>query len=234
MSVSHDFWKGLICAEAVIYTAYMLFGLYVYSYQGQYSYNPANQGITPFAWQTAGNVLGLIGALIAACMYGNIGIKVLYANVGRELLKFPPLESHKGKLLWIVIVPVYWILAFVVGAAIPQISNFSSLVGATCILQFTYTFPPILMIGYKAQRDAILPEETFDPRTGIVVRKDAGIKRYMRGLRKHWLINSWDMILFLGAASTAALGTYASIMLLIQGYQDNPSQAAFSCQSPSG
>ncbi|KAI9852675.1 MAG: hypothetical protein M1838_006132 [Thelocarpon superellum] len=229
-----DFWKGLICAEAVIYTAYMIFGLFVYAYQGQYAFNPANQGITPYNFQTAGNVLGLISALIAACMYGNIGIKVLYANVGRELLHFPPLESRGGKMIWIGLVPLYWILAFVVGSAIPQISNFSSLVGAACILQFTYTFPPILMLGFKAQRDSILPEETFDPQTGLVTRVDSGMARWMRGLRRDLLINAWDAFFAIGAAATATLGIYASVVLLIQGYQDNPSQAAFSCKSPSG
>lgn len=39
-----DFWKGLICAEVFIYVCYMFFGLFVYSYQGQYAFNPAMQG----------------------------------------------------------------------------------------------------------------------------------------------------------------------------------------------
>jgi hypothetical protein len=43
------------------------------------------------------------------------------------------------------------------------------------------------MLGFKAQRDAILPEETFDPRTGRVERMDYGFKRWMRGLKKDLL-----------------------------------------------
>jgi hypothetical protein len=34
-------------------------------------------------------------------------------------------------------------LAWVIAAAIPQISNLTSFVGAACILQFSYTFPPM-------------------------------------------------------------------------------------------
>ena len=36
------------------------------------------------------------------------------------------------------LVPIYWALAFIVAAAIPQIANLTSFVGAACILQFTY------------------------------------------------------------------------------------------------
>lgn len=38
-----DFWKALICAETFIYVVYLFFGLFVYSYQGQYVINPAYQ-----------------------------------------------------------------------------------------------------------------------------------------------------------------------------------------------
>ena len=124
------------------------------------------------------NVFNLVSGLIAAVLYGNIGIKVLYANVGRDLLKFPPLESTKGKWIWVGLVPLYWICAFIVGSAIPQFSVFSSFVGAAFILQFTYTFPPFLLIGFKCQRDAMLPEETFDPHTGRVSRVDYGFGRW--------------------------------------------------------
>lgn len=82
---------------------------------------------------------------------------------------------------------IYLGVAFVVSESIPRISVLSAFVGATCILQFKYTFPPILMLGFKAQRDAILPKETFDPRTGRVERMDYGFKRWMRGLKKDLL-----------------------------------------------
>lgn len=89
-----DFWKGMIFAQVnpsllsfltslsscffqlVIVTVYMVFGIYVYAFQGQFAINPANQGISQFGLQTAGNVLTLISGIIAAALYGNIGIKV--------------------------------------------------------------------------------------------------------------------------------------------------------------
>lgn len=176
-----DFWKGMICAEVLIYVCYMVYGCFCYAIQGQYVFNPSYQGVSPYGWQTFGNVLGLITGLIAAVLYGNIGIKVLYNNIGRDVFKFPILESKKGKWIWSAFVPIYWIAAWVIASSVPQITSWIVFVGAACILQFTYTFPPFLMVGFKSQRDAILPEETFDPLTGSVNHVDSGVKRWVRG-----------------------------------------------------
>ncbi|KAI9683299.1 MAG: hypothetical protein M1822_006164 [Bathelium mastoideum] len=229
-----DFWKGLVCADVLIFCLYLFFGCFVYGYQGQYAFNPAYQGIDPYGWQTVGNVFGVITGLIAACLYGNIGIKVLYANVGRDLLHWPVLESKKGKWIFVPFVPIYWALAFIVTLSIPQFSNFSALVGAACILQFTYTFPPILMLGFKAQLHAILPEEKFDPHTGRVERVDSGFKRWMRGLRKDFFLNTWDLVYFLGAVVTAILGIYSAIYSMAAAYNSNPNLTGWGCQSPTG
>jgi hypothetical protein len=56
----------------------------------------------------------LVAAIIAAGLYGNIGIKVLYVHVLQELFGFPTLVSKSGKYIWVVAVIVYWSIAFVV------------------------------------------------------------------------------------------------------------------------
>jgi hypothetical protein len=43
-----------------------------------HSFNPSFQGVSVYGWQTAGNIITLICGLIAAGLYGNIGIKVRY------------------------------------------------------------------------------------------------------------------------------------------------------------
>lgn len=103
----------------------------MYSFQGQFTVLVSNQGLSPYVWQSITNGMGLVSALILACLsvhppccspwepisvtypnrYGNVGIKVLYANVGIGLLKFPELTSSRGKLIFAVIVPIYWLLA---------------------------------------------------------------------------------------------------------------------------
>jgi len=227
-----DFWKGLLCADIFIYCVYMFFGIFVYSYQGQYAFNPVMQGLSPFGWQTACNIMNIITGLIAAALYGNIGIKVAYIDVFQELLKAPPLTTKPGKILWVGLVPLYWAIAFVVCAAIPQFSFISGLVGAVCILQFTYTFPAILAFGYQIQKDAMTDEEHFNPQTGVYTKIDTGLRRLWRGYKVKWLLNTLNFVYFLGALTTAALGIYSSVLGLISAFNGSSAATSFGCASP--
>jgi hypothetical protein len=230
-----DFWKGFICAEIFIIVVYLTMGMVVYSAQGQFAYNPAYQGIpnSAYHWQTLGNAISFISGLIAALLYGNIGVKVFYAAVLRDVFHFPPLDEKKGKWLWVGIIPIYWGLAFIIAAAIPQVSNLSAFVGAACILQFSYTFPPILMVGFNAQKDAIRPDEGYDPTTGQVIKSDSGFKRFMRGYMVKWHINTFDVLYFLGALSVAGLGIYASCTGMHETFAST-AITPFSCTNPAG
>jgi hypothetical protein len=232
-----DFWKAMICAQVFIYICYIFFGCFVYGYQGQYSVNPAYQGVNPYAWQTFGNVLAVLSGLIAAGLYGNIGIKVLYNNLFVEFLKAPPLTSRGGKIWWIVMVPIYWTLAFIIGAAIPNFFALSALIAALCIMQFSYTFPPMLYLAFAIKSGAMLPGEGFNPATGQVTLHDRGMKRIIRGFFaggltswRPWL-NMFNIIFMLGSAATAGLGAYSAIEQLIAAFQ-NPAITAFTCTSP--
>lgn len=76
-------------------------GVFVYSYQGQYVLGIAYQGVSKYAWQTVGNVMGLITGIIAAGLYGNIGIKVAYYSIVEDMFHGPALTSHAGKVIWV-------------------------------------------------------------------------------------------------------------------------------------
>jgi hypothetical protein len=45
-------------------------GLYVYSFQGQFTLAVAFQGVSKYSWQTVGNVFNLISTVIAGGLYG--------------------------------------------------------------------------------------------------------------------------------------------------------------------
>ncbi len=62
-------------AQLFIYIIYMFYGLFMYGYQGQYVVNPSYLGISKYSLQTAGNVFAMVSAIIAAALYGNIGVK---------------------------------------------------------------------------------------------------------------------------------------------------------------
>jgi len=59
----------------------MIFVLFAYSYQCQFVFNPVQQGLSLYNYQTAANSCYIMMGFIAAAMYGNIGIKIVYHNV---------------------------------------------------------------------------------------------------------------------------------------------------------
>ena len=200
----------------------------------RYSYQLAYQGVSPYGWQTAGNILAVISGIIAAGLYGNIGIKVLYNNILADLFRAPPLNTKAGKILWVIIVPIYWTIAFVVAASIPDFFGLVSVVAAFCIIQFCYSFPPLLALGYFVQRDSIRASEGegFNPVTGQVIRKGSGLRRWVRGfVSGPWYMNVWNIIYLGGALATAGLGAYAAIQGMIVVFE-NPQINAFTCTSP--
>jgi hypothetical protein len=101
-------------------------------------------------------------------------------------------------------------------------------------MQFTYTFPPLLMLGFAIQRDAInvTEGEGFDPSTGLTIRSDAGAKRWSRGfLAGRWYVKAFNLIVAVGALVTAGLGMYSSIEGIIEAFQGGRN-TAFSCRGP--
>lgn len=232
MKRPRDFLKAMWGAQFFIYTCYMVYGCYVYFWQGQYAYQLSYQGVSPYGWQVVGNILAVISGLIAAALYGNIGIKVLYNNLFMELFHAPSLLTRRGKILWACIVPVYWTIAFILAAAIPDFFGLTSLTAAVCFVQFTYSFPPMIAFGYLIQKNAMQEGEGFDPATGQVIYHDRGVKRWVRGFfAKQWYLNAWHVIYAGGALAVSGLGTYAAIEALITAFK-NPQINAFSCQSP--
>jgi hypothetical protein len=190
------------------------------------------QGLSPYSWQTATNIMNLITGLIAAALYGNIGLKVLYLEVLQDVFGFPPLTVRRGKFLWAALVPIYWALAFIIGAAIPQFSYISGLIGALFILSFTYTLPALLALGFWIKKDAMTEGERFDPATGSTNYVDTGAKRWVRGFMKRPVFNTWNFIYVLGSLATTALGMYSSIEGLISAFSGTSAATSFGCSPP--
>lgn len=82
------------------------------------------------------------------------------------------------------------------------------------------------------RKNAILPEEGFDPATGSLGRTDSGLRRWVRGFfGKKWYMNIFNLLYMLGALAMAALGSYGAIENLISAFASGATNS-FVCKSP--
>ncbi|KAJ5721229.1 uncharacterized protein N7483_009163 [Penicillium malachiteum] len=232
-----DFIKAMWGAQFFIYSVYLTYGCVVYYLQGQYSFNPSYMGVSIYGWQTLGNMVTLVAALISAGLYGNIGIKVVYNNILVDILKVPPMESRRGKLIYALLVPIWWIIAYIIAAAIPDFDGFVSVMSASMLLNLSYTLPPLFALGYDIQKNTIdeAAGDGFDPTTGQISRSSWGMKRLVRGFfaggKFQVAINIWHVIYFLASLAMCGLGMWAAIVGLIDAFEGTELNS-FSCVSP--
>ena len=179
-----------------------------------YSFSPSYLGVSVYGWQTAGNMITLLAALIAAGLYGNIGIKVMYNNLLTDVFNAPPLITRTGKILYAIIVPIWWIIAFIIAAAIPDYFGFVSVIAASTLLNLTYTMPPLFALGYDIQKNAIRGQG-FDPATGDTHRTETTVARWWRGFWSGGSFqvakNIWHVLYVLCSLSMCGLGMYAAV-----------------------
>ena len=90
-----------------------------------------------------------------------------------------------------------------------------------------------MFVGYLVQRGASLPGEGFDPVTGQTTRHDSGMKRWVRGYKKHFFINTFTTLYFLAGLACSGMGTWAAIEGLIQVFGPGGTVAtSFGCAVP--
>lgn len=227
----------------------MFHGLFVYGYQGQYSINPSYLGISEYRLQVAANTFAMVAILIAAALYGNIGIKgectgpifgsaadhempVIYNGILMEWFRAPDLTRRPGKIVFAVLIPIYWAIAYAIAAGIPNFSGLTAVATSICVLQFTYTFPPLLSIAFYIKKHAMVDGDGFDASTGRTIRADSGFSRLRRGLLgRRWYANIGNFFYFLGALALAGLGAYSSIEVLKDAFAKG-STSSYVCKSP--
>jgi hypothetical protein len=90
-----------------------------------------------------------------------------------------------------------------------------------------------LKIGFEVKKGAMLPDEHYDEVTNKYIRKDEGVKRWMRGFRKTWMLTSFNIFYLLGALVVCAMGMYSAIKALMTAFGDGGTIAtSFGCTSP--
>lgn len=171
--------------------------------------------------------------MLLLVMYFNIGMKTVYIEVFQEILNFPPITTRKGRWMWYALGPVYWIVAFIVAASVPNLNGVSGLVGALLILNFTYTFPAILYVGYSCHIGARLSGEGFNPITRVTTRLDNGWRRWVRGYSQNLWLNIASTLYAMGGLTLSGMGSWAAIEALIVFFSGASSIAtSWGCAAP--
>ena len=81
-------------------------------------------------------------------------------------------------------------------------------IAAASILQLSYTFLPVMFLGFQIKKGAFQSGEEVDPATLRTVHVDGGMKRWTRGEKQSALLNSLLLIFFSGSLTTAVLGLH--------------------------
>jgi len=220
-------------AQLIIMVIYVMYGIVGYSLQGQYVLPLAYQGVSYYAWQSVGNVVTMLTVTIAACLLSNIGVKVTYIAIVENWFNGPPLVSRTGRIIWTIMVPVYWAIAFIISTAIPQVQTLQGLIGAAFLLQFSYTFPPLMQLGFDIMADAMKADPPYVPGRPVQridTWKDAS--RWRRGIMtgRVWF-KGMNFALFIASAATAVLGIYGA-GVTIQVTFENGAATSFGCAAP--
>jgi len=129
----------------------------------------------------------------------------------------------------------YWALSFIVASAIPQVQTITGLIAAVAIMQFTYTFPPILRFGYDVITDAMAADAPYVPGQGTRGRVDTWNQwsRWKRGLfGGRWYFKLFNLLLFLASTAMACMGMWGAGEAIKAIFQLAGSATSFSCQSP--
>lgn len=141
------------------------------------------------------------------------------------------MASPAGKVWWIVLGPMYWMIGFIVAAAIPQLALISGLIAAIFAGGFTYILPALAALGFWARKDAMLESERFDPSSRTFHRVDNGLRRYYRGFMKRPLFNLFNFVYFTAGLATCGLGCYAAVHQLMIAFGIGVA-ISFTCDSP--
>lgn len=219
-----DFWKGLLCAQAIIIIVYLVYGIVVYYYQGQFSINPANQGISLYKWQTAMNALILFTQFVSAAIYCNVAVKVIYRAIIERVFHGPPMVTRWGRVIFSISVVVFYALAYILASAIPQFSNVTGFFAAVLMVPFSYLFPPLLTLALRIRQDG--------HRKGFQTIQPLNPRWWNAVLWNRWYFKAFDLIIVLGSLACMGMGAWSSITAMIQTFQEKGASTSFGCTPP--
>lgn len=230
MKCPWEFWKSMVVAELIILFVYLLYGNYIYSNQGQFSNSPSVFGISNMNALKGLAFITFITSFFQGLLFGHISCKIVYKNYMPMLFRTIKFQSKLGALLWILTVFIVWVIIFIIGAGVPQVSAVSAFTSSLTITPLTYVIPFIiyLILLYRKENTKCItdfvPYKTDVNRVGLL----AFCKR---GFRKYWHITCFFLLLCLASTGFLGMGLWASVEYMKYIFAVT-NASSFSCTSP--
>jgi type III secretory pathway component EscS len=219
-----DFWKGLICAQSIIIVVYLIYGIVIYYYQGQFSINPANQGISLYKWQTAMNALILFTQFVSAAIYCNVAVKVIYRSIIEGVFHGPSMVTKRGRIIFSVSVVIFYAVSYVLASAIPQFSNVTGFFAAILMVPFSYLYPSLLVLILRVREDGLIK--------GFNSIQLTNPHWWKAILWNKWYLKTLDFIIVLGSLICMGMGSWSSIIAMVQTFKEQGASTSFGCEPP--
>lgn len=225
-----EFWKSLIVAEGLILIVYLIFGNYIYAYQGQFSNSPSVFGVSDLKAMKGLSFIMFITCFCQSLVFGHVSCKIVYKNYIPIIIKTIKFDSKTGLLLWVIVVFLVWLSIFLIGAGVPQVSAVSAFTSALTMTPLTYVIPFLihLYMLYKIENLSFVKE--FVP----FESKIEAIKFWKfvgNGNKKYWFVSFIYIAISLGAMALLGMGLWASVEYMKHLFAVTDA-TSFSCKSP--
>ncbi|RDX46943.1 hypothetical protein OH76DRAFT_1355313 [Lentinus brumalis] len=206
MKTPEDFPKALYALQIADTTLYLIVGIVVYSYTGEYAVSPA-LGNTGHVLRKVAYGIAFPTIIIAGVINGHVCAKLIFVRIFRRKgSRSRHMASHTwtGWLTWIGICCAIWAMAFIIAEVIPFFNELLGVISAIFASWFTYGISGIFWFH-------LTPRE----------------RRWSTwGQRLQTIF--WGSIIAIGGFIMVA-GLYASIQSIMDGYRNGGFPAPFSC-----
>lgn len=136
---SKDFVPALTALQIFSIGLYILVAVAVYCLAGQYTTSPA-LGSAPVLSAKIAYGISLAALFATGLCFGHTALKYMYVTAMRQLKATNELTTNtfRSWAVWITCATIFWILAFILGNAIPIFDSILSISSATFIAWFTF------------------------------------------------------------------------------------------------
>ncbi|KAM0326131.1 hypothetical protein ACHAQA_006724 [Verticillium albo-atrum] len=136
---SADFVPGLVMLQAFSIPLYIIVAITIYCLAGQYTTSPSLGSAPPIPAKIAYGIM-LPCLLATGVVFGHTAIKFMYVTVMRWQKATDQLTSRTARSWgsWVACATVFWLMAFILGNAIPVFDSILSISSATLIAWWTF------------------------------------------------------------------------------------------------